>query len=259
MLTWLVGWLWWLVLPIRKAQAVAAYRRCFPGRDPGELRRGVGEVVSSYLHLALGIRSRVEGVELLEQAGGGIVLCGHGAAWDMTLISLGERFPTTIFVKRPSNEWVADWITGARQRAGIELLAPSGSMKQAYRSLEAGRAVLFVQDQRYNDGIAVPFFGRGALTSPGLAAMAWRTKAPIFGMWQWREGWRHRTRIERLDWPVPADRDQAIAELTARTQRWYEQAIATAPWAWLWLHERWRGAPEQVPDPLAEEHLPPVG
>lgn len=249
MLAWLIGWLWWLVVPVRKRLAVEQYRRCFPDRDPGELRRTVGEIAAGYVDLALGSRARVEGAELL--ARGGLVVCGHGASWDMTLVSTGERAPVTIFVKPPSNRWLAAWIERRRRAGGVELLPPGGSMKDAYAALERGRAVYFVQDQRLNRGIAVPFFGRPALTSPAFAAMAWRTRAPMFGLWQWVEGGQHRCKVVALDWPVPEDRDQAIAELTARTQRFYEESIRTAPHAWLWLHDRWKGAPESCVDPLA--------
>jgi len=248
-LAWILGWLWWTVLPVRKRLAVASYRRCFPERDPGELRRTVGELGAGYRDLLLGRRMKVEGAELL--AGGGLVLCGHGSAWDMALVSLGEATPVTIFVKAPSNKLAAWWIERVRRRSGVELLPPDGSMQDAYEALARGRTVMFVQDQRRNQGLAVPFFGRPALTSPALAAAAWRTRAPLFGFWQWKEGGSYRARIECLDWPVPEDREQAIAELTARSQRFYEERIHTAPHSWLWLHDRWKRAPETCVDPLA--------
>lgn len=248
MLAWILGWFWWALLPIRKRLAIDSYRRCFPERDPTELRRTVGEIGSGYVDLVLGRRAVVHGAELLSH--GGLLLCGHGASWDMTLVSLGEQTPVTIFVKPPSNPQAARWIEARRRASGIELLPPDGSMRAAYMALEAGRTVMFVQDQRLNRGQAVPFFGRPALTSPGFAAMAWRSRAPLFGLWQWYQDGQHRCQVERLDWPVPEDRDQAIAELTARSQRWYEEKIRTAPHAWLWLHDRWKHAPETCDDPL---------
>lgn len=251
MLTWILGWLWWTLIPARKRLAVENFRRCFPERDPGELRQGVGEMVRAYLDLIRGRRSPVQDVELLAQ--GGIFLVGHCAAWDLALVSVAEQVPVTIFVKTPSNPLVARIIEQLRRRTGMELLGPDGSMEAAYQALARGRVVTFTQDQRRNRGLAVPFFGRPALTSAAFAAMAWKTRAPMYGGWQWVEGGRYWARIYRLDWPVPEDRDQAILELTARSQRFYEATIRTAPRSWLWLHDRWKGAPPHCEDPLRGE------
>lgn len=247
-MTRLIGWLWWLLLPVRKHLAIANYRQAFPDRDPGELRRTVGEMVMAYVHLLLGRRAEVEGVELL--SGGGIIVAGHGTNWDIALISVGERVPLTIFVKPPSNRLAAWAIERWRRAAGVELLPPHGSMAAAYDALARGRCVVFVQDQRHNKGIAVPFFGRPALTSPAMAAMIWRSRRPVFGTWQWCDRGRYRVRVERLHWPVPENRDEAIVELTARSQRFYEDRIRTAPHGWLWLHDRWKNAPPRCEDPL---------
>lgn len=235
----LLGWIWWVLLPVRKRLAVANYVACFPERDPGELRRTVGELVLGYLELALGRRAEGRGLDLLR--GGGLVLAGHGGAWDLCLISAARELPVTIFVRQPSNPLAAWLIARARRRADIELLPPRGSMEAAYRALERGRVVVFVQDQRHNAGIPVPFFGRAAWTSPAFGAMAWRTRAPIFGVWQGREpGGRHWVAAERLDWAIPADREAAVRALTEQSQRFYEQKIRSRPWSWLWLHDRWK-------------------
>ncbi len=251
-MTWLLGWLWWLVLPVRKRLAVDNFRRAFPEHAPGELRRTVGEIVMAYVHLLLGRRAEVEGAELL--VGGGIIVAGHGMNWDIAMVTVGERAPLTIFVKPPSNRFAAWAIERWRRAAGVELLPPHGSMAAAYDALDRGRFVVFVQDQRHNKGIAVPFFGRPALTSPAMAAMAWRSRRPIFGVWQRCDRGRYTVSVERLPWPVPDDREQAIIELTARTQRFYEDRIRTAPYGWLWLHKRWKNAPPRCADPLAGEH-----
>ncbi len=244
-----VGWLWWSLLPIRKRLAVEAYRACFPERDPAELRRSVGEMVEGYLDLVRGERCEFEGLEELE--GPGLVLCGHFGAWDLTLISAGRVRPMTAFVKAPSNALAAWWIERQRRRGGVQLLPPRNSIRAAYRALEEGRFIAFIQDQRHNAGIEVPFFGRPARTSEAFAAMAWRTRAPLYGVWQWREGGRYRARVERLGWEIPDDREQAIHELTARSQAWYEEKIRIRPHSWLWLHDRWK-----LPGPRARQRGP---
>lgn len=240
MIAALLAGLWWWVLPVRKALAVRNHQACFPERDPAELRRGVAEMIEGYLDLLWGRGCTFHGLDELE--GPGLVLCGHFSGWDRVLSAAGRIRPMTAFVREPSNRFVAAWIRRQRQRGGVQLLPPRNSIRAAYRALEAGRFIAFIQDQRHNDGVAVPFFGRPALTSEAFAAMAWRTRAPLYGVFQWREDGRMHARVERLRWEIPEEREVALRELTARSQAWYEEKIRLRPWAWLWLHDRWRGA-----------------
>lgn len=233
------GALWWYLVPVRRAEAVANYRAAFPDRDPRELIRAMDEIATSYLDLLAGRRAELLDGHLLR--GGAVGLCGHGVGWDMALISVAEAVPVTAFVREPSNP-VAAWLVRRLRKAGdLELLPPRDSMAAAYAALERGRLVTFIQDQRHNAGLAVPFFGRAARTSPAFAAMAWRTRAPLLGGWPRRDDdGRYRVQIETLPFAVPEDRDEAIRSLTADTQAWYEAKIRQRPYNWLWLHRRWR-------------------
>jgi KDO2-lipid IV(A) lauroyltransferase len=235
----LLGWIWWWILPIRKNMAVANFSAAFPKRNPKELQRTVGEIVWGYVELALGHRAVVHGADLVQN--GGICLAGHGGAWDLALISAGEKVPAAIFVKPPANPIAARWITWVRRRAGLELLAPNQSALQAYRALKAGRLLVFVQDQRHNSGVPTLFFGRPALTSRGFGVLATRTKAPLFGTWQWRdETGQHHVQIERIDLGLTDRDDATVEDFTRASQQFYENKIRQRPHSWLWLHNRWR-------------------
>ncbi len=240
----LFGWIWWLLFPVRKKMAIRNYRRAFPDRSPSELRRTVGEMVWGYIELAMGRRAVVHGAEQIQN--GGICLAGHGGAWDLGLISAAEKIPTTIFVKTPTNPVLAWWIKRLRERANIELLPPSNSALSAFRALKRGRLIVFVQDQRHNAGIPVPFFGQPAWTSRGFAVMATRTQAPTFCAWQWRDPEQgiHHIQIESL--AIKDRSPDAEEQITQQTQQFYEEKIRTRPHSWLWLHNRWR--------PLKEQH-----
>jgi KDO2-lipid IV(A) lauroyltransferase len=232
---WFLGWMWWLVIPIRKGLAIDNYHAAFPDRPPSDLRRSVGEIAWGYVELAMGRRATVHGAQHVTQ--GGLCLAGHGGAWDLALISVAHHIPVTIFVKTPANPLAAWWIRRMRERAGLELLSPAHSAVAAYRALKRGRLVVFVQDQRHNSGIPVPFFGRPAWTSRGFGVLTARTQAPVFGAWQHRDAitGEHHLHIEPL---VLEDRtDDAI---TAASQQFYERKIKERPHSWLWLHDRWR-------------------
>lgn len=241
MISWLLGWIWWCLLPVRRRLAVANHQAAFPDRPPDELRRTVGELAWSYVELALGRRATVEGLE--GHHGGALVLAGHFSGWDLALLSLADHAPVTIFVREPSDRLARVLVSRLRRHPRLELLPPRGAMDRAYAALEAGRLVLFVQDQRHDAGIQVPFLGRTAWTSAGFAAAAWRTRAPVLGMTQHRDASGvHRVRLRPLPLDVPEDRDVAIASLTAASQAFYGEAVTARPWTWWWLHDRWRAA-----------------
>ena len=236
----LLGWLWWLVLPVRRSLATAQLRRCFPTLDPGVLRRTVGTVAYGYLLLLLGRYSTLRGTEHLR--GGTLALAGHFACWDLALVSGARHVPATIFVKTPSNP-VAAWLVGRlRARADLELLPPKGSMAAAEAALDRGRLVIFVQDQRHNAGVPAPFFGRPALTSAAFAALLHKRRPPVVGIYQTLDERGGAVMIEPLQIEIPEDRAVAIPAITAATQAFYEDRIRRRPEAWWWLHARWKNA-----------------
>jgi len=239
LLAWVLGWLWWTVIPARKKEAIANYTHCFPERDPSELRQGIGELAVQYFDMLIGRRATIENWEIGRK--GGLCIAGHFGAWDIALTSLSTHVPVSIFVKTPSNPIAARLVMGMRGRfSNLELINATASLKPALEALDRGRLVLMVQDQRFNRGIPVDFFGKTCLTSPGFAMLAWKKRPPLIGFYQWREGGKHYGRLEPLAWPISEVREDALQELTAQTQEFYERKIGLRPYAWLWLHRRWR-------------------
>jgi KDO2-lipid IV(A) lauroyltransferase len=95
-----------------------------------------------------------------------------------------------------------------------------------------------------NDGIAVPFFGRDAMTAPALARLALRFRCPTVPVRLERLGGAR----FRLTFYTPlaiapsGDRDADTTALTARATRIIEDWIRERPEQWLWLHRRWPDA-----------------
>lgn len=171
---------------------------------------------------------------------GGICIAGHGGGWDLALLAVATAYPVTIFLKRPTGTIAKRFIEYYRTKHDIEPLYGRGTMPQAYEALQRGRLVIFIQDQRLNDGIHTTFFGKACKTSAAFAVMAWRTKAPLYGIWQWKSNSEHHCQIEPLDWEIPQDLQTATHELTQKTQDFYEKKIKANPYSWLWLHRRWK-------------------
>lgn len=248
------SWIWWTLLPIRRKLAEANLRIALPGVPPGPaLRRMMRGLVLGYFELFRelrrpgSIRLAIEGTEAIAarvSAGKGtLVLAGHFGSWDLVgpLIVRQTGFPATVVVKVPRSAPVAALMEAVRTKFGMGLLPNRrGVMPQVYEALEAGRLVVFVLDQKLARGIPVPFFGRPALTAPSLAAAAAKSGATVHFL----EYWREEVGRHGASFSSPVAVTGRLEDDTATFTRHIEEAIRCRPHNWLWLHDRWKGAPQ---------------
>jgi len=247
LVVWLLGWVWWLLVPVRRAVAWSNLQQAIPGTEGAALRHAVGSVAWGYLELLVGPRVDWRGLEAAR--GGAVLFTAHLGPWDPCLVEAARICPLTVFLKVPSSGAAAWAIERLRRRPGVDLeaLPVRDAMEAAHDALERGRLIVFVLDQRHAAGVPVDFFGRPAWTSAAFAAMVHRHRPRVFASHQWRDAsGRVHARAERLNWTVPDDRDEAVRELTASTQRWIEGRVRATPGDWWWLHRRWK-APTPKP------------
>jgi len=248
-----VAWLWWWVLPVRRAEAVANLAAALPEAAPRVvLTRMMHDLVLGYFELLRYDRGapdvRVD-VEMEGVPPGSLLVAGHGGSWDLGLLACADRHPFAIFLKTPANRWVRERMAALRERHQVAMLLTGTRMEDAYRALTAGWSVCFVQDQHHPAGVPSPFFGRPARTSLGLASAVLRTGQPVYAGWPVRLGRGHHA-VAFRPLPLPARTGDAEADLQAITDtvnRWYEERIRAAPHGWLWLHRRWKPGRDPVP------------
>lgn len=249
-----VSWLWWGIVPVRRRLAVSNFRRAFPDLPPGPaMRRMMRGVVLGYFELLHeerlpgSVELSIEGAEPIVERGregkGTLVFGAHFGSWDLVGPLLARRtgVAATVVVKIPRSKPVAALMERVRTSYGLGLLANrAGSMQRVYELLDEGQVLVFVIDQRLGRGIPIPFFGRPALTAPAIAAAAAKTGLPVHFLEFWREGTgRHEARFSG-PLPVTGRAEEDMALYTLRI----EEAVRRRPHSWLWLHDRWKGAPE---------------
>jgi len=113
--------------------------------------------------------------------------------------------------------------------------------KAMLRAVRDGRAIGLLNDQKLNGGIAVPFFGREAMTAPAIAEIARKMEIPIYPMKVERmeNGHFRATVSPALDLPKTDDRDADIYEILKMINEVYEDWITERPDHWFWVHNRW--------------------
>jgi KDO2-lipid IV(A) lauroyltransferase len=121
--------------------------------------------------------------------------------------------------------------------------------RAALAHLQGGGLLGMLIDQKMNDGIPVPFFGRDAMTAPALAQLALRFQCPVIPIQMVRLGpARFRLVWEpALEVPCTGNRHADVRTLTAAMNRVVERWVRERPESWLWLHRRWPKDKRPVP------------
>jgi len=75
-----------------------------------------------------------------------------------------------------NNPYVDERIKKSRERYGVKLFAPKGGegARELLEAMERGESVALMNDQKFNGGIAAPFFGQPAHTAAGPSRLALR-------------------------------------------------------------------------------------
>ena len=146
-------------------------------------------------------------------------------------------------VYRAANNRLVEWLY-RRGRAAVEgALIPKGpaGARLLLRSLKDGKHLAMLVDQKMNDGIAAPFFGRDAMTAPALAELALRFDCPVVPARVERlEGAHFRfTAYPPMDLGGGGERHADVAAATAKVNALIEGWVRERPEQWLWLHNRW--------------------
>ena len=240
-------------------RAVDNLGRAFPEKSPGDIKaivRGMwenlGRVAAEYPHLGeieiYGNDGRVtvvgaENIDRLRDDGlPGIFFSAHIGNWEIVSLAATQRGLPLDRVYRAANNRLVEWLY-RRGRAAVEgALIPKGSAgaRLLLRSLKDSKHLGMLVDQKMNDGIAAPFFGRDAMTAPALAQLALRFDCPVVP-----------ARVERLKgahFRITAyppmelgggDRHADIADAMAKVNALIESWVREHPEQWLWLHNRW--------------------
>ncbi len=234
-------------------------RQAFPDLPDAEIARivagmwdNLGRVAAEYPHLrkirvfAPGGRVETHGLEHMDQAVAAgrrmIIFSGHIANWEIAALAAAQCGVTVTQIYRAANNPLVDRLI-ARFRGDRGDYIPKGAFaaRRAFAALSRGEHLTLLADQKLNDGIPVPFFGRPAMTAPALALLALRFDCDVLP-----------ARVERLHGarfrltvfpplPLPRSRDpQAdVAALMAGVNATLEAWIRDRPELWLWVHRRW--------------------
>ncbi|HWT10621.1 MAG TPA: lipid A biosynthesis lauroyl acyltransferase [Roseomonas sp.] len=196
-----------------------------------------GRIVASPEVMALYARLRDDGKPA-------IVFSAHLANWELPAIAAAKHgIDSAVLYRTPNSPAVAKEILRLRQDSMGSLVAAgmSAPFKLA-RSLERGKHIGMLVDQRFGRGPRIDFLGRPAFANPLLAQLARRFDCPVHGARAIRlpDGRFRLDLTEEISLPRDAD---GLIDVEAATQAMNDVIagwVREHPGQWLWMHRRWR-------------------
>ncbi|GAB4525339.1 MAG: lysophospholipid acyltransferase family protein [Amphiplicatus sp.] len=236
-------------------------RRAFPDWSEAQMRRTIagvwenlGRTAAEFAHLdkfdpfAPDSRVDIVGAERLRAvahgAGPAIFISGHFANWEVMSVALKAAGVDYAVVYRAANNPLVDaLIIKTRARVMSRRQIPKGKRgaRALVEALSAGKSLAMLVDQKLNDGIAVPFMGRPAMTTPAPARLALKFGAPVIPLGIERlAGARFRLTVyDPIAYGSTGDLAEDVRALTILINEALEARIRARPEQWLWLHRRW--------------------
>ncbi|HYH22431.1 MAG TPA: lipid A biosynthesis lauroyl acyltransferase [Azospirillum sp.] len=256
------GWLGRAVGPWLSSTRTARRNltRAFPEKSAAEIDAiitgmwdNLGRTMAEYPHLdALGEggpggRTEIVGAERIaamrDDGKAGILVSGHLANWEVPSVLARKLGLELALVYRAPNNPIVDRLLTDLRGAATATHVPKGAegARALIRILGSGGHVGMLIDQKMNDGIPVPFFGRDAMTAPAAAQLALRAGIPILPARIERLGGaRFRVTVfPPLEPPATGDRNADSRVLMERMNALLEGWIRERPEQWLWMHRRW--------------------
>lgn len=258
------GWLARTIGPRLKVNKIARdnLKQAFPGKSDQEIDQiivamwdNLGRVGFEFPHVAkMNVhkdtkRFEVIGLEHIEQLRDddqcGIFFSGHLANWEFCSLGPAQHTPSLplhLIYREPDNPWMRKLFSKRKPSPECGLI-PKGSKgaRQALEVLKNKGHLAMLIDQKMNDGIAVPFFGRDAMTAPAIAQFALKYDCPVVPTRIERlEGTKFRlTFFEPIKIEKTGNRKEDIFNFMVKVNGLLESWITERPEQWLWLHRRW--------------------
>ncbi len=254
------GWLFRRVGPLTPSHRTASdnLKLAFPEMGEEERARlldaqwdNVGRAFAEFplmdrIRPATGRVEVVNGERLAEIRARGepvVFMSGHFANWEVMPATIVESGVTCLMTYRAmNNPYIDARVKKGRAAYGVELFAPKGeATRDLMAALSRGQSVALMNDQKFNAGLPVDFFGHPAHTAPGPSKLALRYDTVLQPMSVQRlKGARYRAIVHdpiRLE--QTGDRAADIHRAVETVNAWVEERVRERPEEWFWVHRRW--------------------
>ncbi len=167
-----------------------------------------------------------------------IIVSGHFGNWEIGPRSVAElTYPMVCVYRKANNPYVNKLIQEYRSTSCKAMVSKGkNAIKPLLEELKNNGIVGMLVDQKMNNGIAVPFFGRDAMTAPAVAELATKFNSTIIPAHVIRTKGTH----YELHFEPAMDVDEKTPlETLTKIHTMFESWIKENPSQWFWVHKRW--------------------
>lgn len=172
-----------------------------------------------------------------------LLFTGHFANWDLVLRVIQKVYPKFgVVYRHANNPYINNSINSSRKKSSVHLIAKGvKGAKDLIKSIKSGDSIAMLVDQKMNDGIEVPFFGRPAMTSHAIAKFALQFNYPIIPCQIIRTNGSY---FKVVIYPPLTVSSTGIKEtdcynIMVQINSILEDWIRQHPSQWFWFHNRW--------------------
>ncbi len=167
----------------------------------------------------------------------------HIGNWDMAIkkASLLSK-KIAIVYRKANNPYINELILSKRNIDNI-LLIPKGheGARLLVKAIKEKYSIMMLIDQKMNEGIEVPFFGRPAMSANAIAKFALRYNYPIIPLRTSRsnDGKCIIKLYPQVDYQKSNDETKDEYNIMLKLNQIIESWIKELPAQWFWFHNRW--------------------
>jgi len=182
--------------------------------------------------------------EIAQRAEPVVFVSGHFANFEvMPATIVNSPVQCHITYRAMNNPHVEKRVRDYRFRYGVRYFAPKGGdgARDLLAALGRGESVALMNDQKFNGGVAAPFFGLTCHTAPGPTRLALRFNTVLQPMSVQRKR-KARFRVvvhEPIHLEHTGDNSADIAAGIAKVNAFVEERVRERPAEWFWTHKRW--------------------
>jgi len=173
----------------------------------------------------------------------GLLFTAHYGNWEIGTVIAHKKGLDLAQITRFLNNPLVRWIVNAVQGLVAKEIIPKGSTgaKDIVRVLRRGGHISMLADQKMNDGVPIPFFGKDAMTAPALAKLALKFDCPIVPFQVIRlKGIRCKVvYYPPLQIPQTGTAQEKTENILKQMNHHIEEWIRAHPEQWFWVHRRW--------------------
>lgn len=204
-----------------------------------------GEIAAEYCHLPTFVKDSsfytVEGIEIIQALEAdnkpAILFTAHLSNFQFISIAASAHgLPLVQFYRGANNKFVDKKMLFFQNQVSKKVISKKqAGLKTLVQSLQKNEHVLMIIDQKFSQGILIPFLGKPAWTSSSVATLAKRFNCPLVPVRVERKKRLH----YHITFYPPLDCNKDAKDIMIEVNDIMGKWIKARPEQWFWVHKRW--------------------